>query len=365
MTSPPNPNPPSDDSGPSPFASWRDAWATRTEAPTEINPLAYEPTNGAEAAAVANVLWKSGLVTAFDRGSNEKRPATFHEIMVLMMTARTMGLSVMQGISGLDLIEGRAVPRSRLLASLARARPDFVALRPLESTATKSRWLVHRQGEEPLEVEYTIEDAQRAGLTSKKNWQRYPRTMLNQRCQAEAVQLAFPEVGLGMPAAEEIIEDRDAERAPPPPDVVRQREEEIARGFTRGTSGPPRAELPPPTPTLTIKPIPEPERVSVAAARQRFLREAEDAGAASLAEIEDAAIEVADQPDIAHLTDAQAAAVIAHLKSKRVAQQLGTLKPDEDEPPPPSDADRPPAAETSWGPDPQRGGAWAPRKRRQ
>ena len=80
-------------------------------------------------------------------------------------------------------------------------------------------WLSHPQGGE-LEVAWTIERAQKAGLGGKDNWKKFPAQMLAARCVSEGVRALFPACLSGMYTPEEVS---DFSKAP----AVEQTEAEV------------------------------------------------------------------------------------------------------------------------------------------
>ncbi len=91
------------------------------------------------------------------------------------------------------LIEGKA------LAALVKARPGY-DYRIVKRTELEVEIEFLREGQvlEP-NIVWTMDDAKRANLASKRNWQRYPREMLTWRALVEGVRLHFPELMSGSP----------------------------------------------------------------------------------------------------------------------------------------------------------------------
>lgn len=58
---------------------------------------------------------------------------------------------------------------------------------------------------------YTMEDAKRAGLTGRTNWQKYPSDMMRHKAVSRAVNFYCPEVLKGMPIKEAIYDDVELE----------------------------------------------------------------------------------------------------------------------------------------------------------
>ena len=58
--------------------------------------------------------------------------------------------------------------------------------------------IIRGDGRGKADASFTISDAQRAGLTNKKNWREYPRHMLRWRAIAECASMICPDVVLGL-----------------------------------------------------------------------------------------------------------------------------------------------------------------------
>lgn len=120
----------------------------------------------------------------------------------LMMLCQAEGLHPMQAMRKYHIIEGK--PAMRAEAMLADFQSNGGKIQWIERNDKKcSAKFSHPSGGE-LTVEWTIERAQQAGLTTKKNWLRYPCQMLAARCVSEGVKAVYPAVVCGIYTPEEV-----------------------------------------------------------------------------------------------------------------------------------------------------------------
>jgi hypothetical protein len=131
------------------------------------------------------------------------------QAFVLMLVAQSEGQHPATIAQDYDIIQGR--PARKTHSVLARFQQaggtvEWHALTEKIADATFS----HRSGGS-CRMTWTIDMAQKAGLTNKDNWKHYPRAMLRARCIAEGVRSVFPGAIGGMIVAEEAqdIEPRD------------------------------------------------------------------------------------------------------------------------------------------------------------
>lgn len=178
-------------------------------------PVVFTPTNLEEVYKVADRLAQSTVIPTSLRG----KPG---DVAVVLMTGLELGLSPMQSLRSIHVIEGRPTLEAALIVArvLADERCEYFTL--VESTATVARYEAKRVGSpKAVSMAYTIEQAARARLTGKQNWQGYAEAMLRARCSAALARAVFPDVVLGIYAEEEFDpEPRDvtpprAEAEPP------------------------------------------------------------------------------------------------------------------------------------------------------
>lgn len=206
--------------------------AARVDAEAAAMPA--QSRNYMQAVELGHVLARSGYFT------DARDPA---KAAVKVMIGMDLGLSPTASLRAIHAFEQdgnmQFIIEGKLLGALIKSRPGY-DYQVVERTAEKCTLRFFRDGEpvddpDGPDVTYTIEDAKKAGLTNKRNWQRHPREMLTWRCLAEGQRLHFPEIGAGMPlyAAEEFGEDgaslREALEGPPQAQPLTDERAEAAR----------------------------------------------------------------------------------------------------------------------------------------
>lgn len=114
-----------------------------------------------------------------------------------------IGVGPMRSLAGIHVVEGRAAMSAELMRALVLAAGHDI--RVVELTATRCVLLGTRRGStDGTQVQYTTDDAKRAGVLGKQVWQRYPREMLLARCTTLLCRSTFPDVIGGMASVEEM-----------------------------------------------------------------------------------------------------------------------------------------------------------------
>lgn len=153
------------------------------------------------AAELANSIAATGFVPK----TFQNRPA---EIAACILYGAELGIGPMQSLAKIDIVEGRPAPRAELGRALAVAAGHEVWVD--ESTNTRVTVSGRRRGSQRTSsVTWTLDDAKRAGLGGRPNYQKYPRQMLLARASAELVRQMFPEVLGGITVFAEEAVDMD------------------------------------------------------------------------------------------------------------------------------------------------------------
>lgn len=178
----------------------------------------FEPEGIEQAIELSARLSRSGLLPGPLRGKPD-------DVLVIMMAGRDLGLSPMQALRSIYVVEGRPSLSAELMRALCLTRPDVCqTFRLVESTPERCTYEAMRRGDrEPTSVTWTTADAARAGL-SGTNWKRYPAAMLRARASADIARAVFPDIVAGLVAteeAEEIQAQGEGERFAPPPAPAR------------------------------------------------------------------------------------------------------------------------------------------------
>lgn len=135
------------------------------------------------------------------------------DVLLVCLWGHSIGLPPVPATQNIHIIEGRPFPGAAAVQAAAQARGHRVQC--VKATATECTVRALRRGDDPswaIEVTWTMADAQRAGLTKKDNWTKYPGQMLFARAVREAVKRACPEVLMGMQDAGWATDEE-----PPPP----------------------------------------------------------------------------------------------------------------------------------------------------
>ena len=147
-------------------------------------------------------------------------------IVACILTGREFGLGPMESLRLIDVIDGKPSPAGELMLRMVKERGHRVKL--LELNETKCR-LAGIRGDNPddvMEIEFTWKDAERAGLTNKNNWKKYPKHMLYWRAVSMLTSFQFPDaIGGRVYVADELgseewVEDIDPEVIEVKADVI-------------------------------------------------------------------------------------------------------------------------------------------------
>ncbi len=137
---------------------------------------------------------------------------TTEQAMALMLVAQAEGMHPAIAARDYHVISGR--PALKADAMLARFQTAGGAVRWTSMTDQRvAAEFSHPQGGK-VEIEWTIQMAERAGLTKNPTWRQYPRAMLRARCISEGVRTVFPGVVVGTYTPEE-VQDFAPERQTP------------------------------------------------------------------------------------------------------------------------------------------------------
>lgn len=127
----------------------------------------------------------------------------------VLKTGRELGLTAMQSTRSLYFIEGKAVLSADLMVALVKRHEDCEYFRLVEATNEKVTCETKRRGEEPTSMTWTIADAQRAKLTGKDNWTKFPKAMLRARVSSDLCRAVYPDALMG------VYDPDELQREPP------------------------------------------------------------------------------------------------------------------------------------------------------
>jgi hypothetical protein len=152
-------------------------------------------------ARLARVFAASGL---FGRAGNQETQVA--ECAIRLMAGMEAGFSPFASATGVHIINGRPAFSANLLAQAVRRHPDY-DYRVLEKTAQICRIKFLSRGEDLGTETFTIDMAERAGLTAEKPgqrgispWKAYPEAMLFSRALTAGMRTHCPDALGGHPA---------------------------------------------------------------------------------------------------------------------------------------------------------------------
>lgn len=132
-------------------------------------------------------------------------------VTAAILTGTEMGLQPMASLRSIDVIQGTPAMRAHALRGLVQAAGHEVWVD--ESTDTRAIVCGQRSGSEKVQRSvWTIDRAQKLGLTARDQWRKQPQAMLIARATAEVCRLIASDVLLGMPYAVEELDEPDVAR---------------------------------------------------------------------------------------------------------------------------------------------------------
>jgi hypothetical protein len=130
------------------------------------------------------------------------------EALIRIMHGRALGITAMQALRFVYVIQGRAGVDATLMRALCLAHRDCEEFALLESTPQIATFRARRRGHAAVTLTWTIEDARRARLSDRDTWRAYPAQMLRARATAELARLVFPDAVVGLEVSETAEEPR-------------------------------------------------------------------------------------------------------------------------------------------------------------
>lgn len=177
----------------------------QSEAPVRrfIPSETYEPRSIQDAMWLAKVLVQSRLLP--------RAVTTPEQAFTIILAGKELGLSAMQSLRAVHVIEGKPTLAADLQVALVKRSPSCSYFRLVKSDANEAVYETQRGDDpEPTRLSFTIADAQRAQLTGKDNWKKYPAAMLRARCASALARVVYPELVMG-------VYDPDELERPMPP----------------------------------------------------------------------------------------------------------------------------------------------------
>lgn len=167
---------------------------------------AFEPRSIAEALTLAKLYADSKLAPQFTSQA---------QVMLVMATGAELGIPATAALRAIYVGPGNKIGlESKLkLALCQRAKQVCRYFRMVESTDEKATYETLRVGDElPVRVTFTIQDAEKAGWVKDGGpYKKTPRRQLRWRAIGELADLVYPELLLGLPSVEELMDEAGGE----------------------------------------------------------------------------------------------------------------------------------------------------------
>lgn len=167
--------------------------------------MALEPRTINQALWVAEHVAKSGLF--------RKKFSSQSEALVAIMAGRERGMGVFQSLDAIQIVEGAPRWGAHAIVGLVLSSPVCEYFRLVYSDERSATYETKRVGSNSLRMSYTIEQAERAGLTrpgrngGPSNYVRIPAEMLRKQAGVVLARAVYQDVVHGMYTPEEFGED--------------------------------------------------------------------------------------------------------------------------------------------------------------
>lgn len=154
------------------------------------SPSRYEPKNMTEAMTFARAIVDSGITPHI------KTPEA---AFIVLATGAELGLSAMQSLRCIYIIDNRPSLSADLVVGLVKRSPVCRWFRLVESTTESATYETLRRNEpQPTRYTYSLDDARRSGLLNKMPWRLYPSAMLRARAASTLARMVYPDLVSGL-----------------------------------------------------------------------------------------------------------------------------------------------------------------------
>lgn len=125
------------------------------------------------------------------------------QAMFIMLKGFELGISPMQALEGIQVIQGKTTVSPQLMLALIN-RSGLMEDLQMDGDAKAYTVTMKRVGRSAHTETFTIDNAKSMGLAGKDNWQKQPAVMLKWRAVSACARVVFPDVIQGMYTPEEM-----------------------------------------------------------------------------------------------------------------------------------------------------------------
>ena len=129
------------------------------------------------------------------------------EVLAAALWGADMGLGLMASQRMFYVISGRITLAAAGYAALARRHPECKKFATVKHTNEGCAIEVIRGSNDPMVVQFTMQDAKQAGLTGSQTWRKFPKAMLYWRCAQRAALMVFPDACAGFVGEADLAEE--------------------------------------------------------------------------------------------------------------------------------------------------------------
>lgn len=158
-----------------------------------------------EAIDLASAVQISTLVAESKLFKGISTPAA---AFVVLATGRELGLTAMQSLRGIHMIDGKPSLSADVCVAVVLHSPACLFFRLVESTNAIATYETQRRGDAVRRMSFSVQDAQAAGLAGKDNWRHYPAAMLRARAAMALARAIYPDALMGVYDPDELGEHR-------------------------------------------------------------------------------------------------------------------------------------------------------------
>lgn len=169
---------------------------------------------------------KEQAVLAFESGLLPRSVDTRAKAITIALMGREFGLSPMQSLCGIYVVNGMAALRGSLMLRLIYERVSgamITVLTPPDKADEECEVEMKRPGGKPHLFRFTLEDARKAGFMNKPIWQQHTSTMLRWAAIRTGARIVFADALAGAYMEDELpaeLPHEKASTAPESPDVA-------------------------------------------------------------------------------------------------------------------------------------------------
>lgn len=151
----------------------------------------------------AHQLSKTLSMSALMPQALKKKP---EDVLAIVLAGAELNLAPMQAVRGLNIINGKISMSADLMSAVVQRRTDVCEYLTLVESSEKIATFQtkRRHSPEPVKMSFTIQDAQRAGLTENATYKRFPAAMLRARCLAAICRTVYADLCYGLYADGEL-----------------------------------------------------------------------------------------------------------------------------------------------------------------